>query len=207
MLQYFYQATPIDAITRLNIGSRPARRHATAKITDLRAIPWVFAWAQSRVALPGGYGLGAALDAWAGDDPDRWQMLSDMVARWPFFRTVIDNAQMSLRKGDPHIAQAYSTLADEETRAAVLPALQAEFARTEAAILRLTHQSDLLENERWLRRSIQLRNPYIDPLNYVQVAVLCRLAGSCDANADPETLAGILALTVNGIAAGLRNTG
>jgi phosphoenolpyruvate carboxylase len=92
-------------------------------------------------------------------------------------------------------------------RAAVLTALQAEFARTEAAILRLTHQSDLLENERWLRRSIQLRNPYIDPLNYVQVAVLCRLAGSCDANADPETLAGILALTVNGIAAGLRNTG
>jgi phosphoenolpyruvate carboxylase len=167
----------------------------------------VFAWAQSRVALPGWYGLGAALASWAGDKAPRWTLLAQMYAHWPFFRTVIDNAQMSLRKGDLHIAQVYATLADPPVRDAVFPDLRREFERTEAAILRLTRQQDLLENERWLQRSIQLRNPYIDPLSYIQVAMLCRLNGDCETDADLRDLEEVVLLTVNGIAAGLRNTG
>ena len=207
MLDYFRQATPIEAISHLNIGSRPARRRATQGITDLRAIPWVFAWSQSRVALPGWYGLGAALETWAGDDAGRWELLTGMYVQWPFFRTVIDNAQMSLRKGDLHIAQVYAGLADPPTREVVYPILRGEFERTEACILRLTHQDYLLENEHWLQRAIQLRNPYIDPLNYIQVAELCRLNGNCETDAERSELEEVLLLTVNGIAAGLRNTG
>ena len=207
VLDYFRQATPIEAISHLNIGSRPARRRATQGITDLRAIPWVFAWSQSRVALPGWYGLGAALETWAGEDVGRWELLTGMYAQWPFFRTVIDNAQMSLRKGDLHIAQVYAGLADPPTREVVYPILRGEFERTEACILRLTHQKYLLENEHWLQRAIQLRNPYIDPLNYIQVAELCRLNGNCETDAERGELEEVLLLTVNGIAAGLRNTG
>jgi phosphoenolpyruvate carboxylase len=207
LLDYFHQATPIAAISQLNIGSRPARRRETQGISDLRAIPWVFAWAQSRVALPGWYGLGAALASWAGDEAPRWALLAQMYAQWPFFHTVIDNAQMSLRKGDLHIAEVYATLADPPVRDAVYPELHREFERTELAILRLTRQKDLLENERWLQRSIQLRNPYIDPLNYIQVAMLCRLNGGCATDADTRDLEEVVLLTVNGIAAGLRNTG
>lgn len=207
LLPYFEQTTPIEAISRLNIGSRPARRRASGRIVDLRAIPWVFAWAQSRVALPGWFGLGTALESWAGDAAARWDSLRQMYDGWPFFRTIVDNAQMSLRKGDLEIAEIYAGLADPATREAVFPVLRDEFLRTEHTILRLTGQSDLLENERWLRRSIQLRNPYVDPLNYIQVAIMCRLDGDCESDDDRQDLEEIMSLTVNGIAAGLRNTG
>ncbi len=205
LLRYFQDATPIDAIGRLNIGSRPARRRATARIDDLRAIPWVFAWLQSRAGLPGWYGLGAALTAWAGEDAGRWAELAEMYREWPFFRALIDNAQLSLRQADLSIAEVYASLADAETRAAVFPVLQAEYRRAEAAILRLTGQGDLLEDEPWLRRSIQLRNPYIDPMNYLQVVLLRRWrdAGGVEA----EALREAVLLSVNGVAAGLRNTG
>ncbi len=205
LLRYFQDATPIDAIGRLNIGSRPARRRATANIDDLRAIPWVFAWAQSRAGLPGWYGLGTALTAWAGEDAGRWAELAEMYRGWPFFRALIDNAQLSLRQADLPIAELYASLADEETRAEVFPALQAEYRRTEAAILRLTGQGDLLEAEPWLRRSILLRNPYIDPMNYLQVTLLRRWrdAGGVEADALREAVL----LSVNGVAAGLRVTG
>jgi phosphoenolpyruvate carboxylase len=207
LLRYFRQTTPIEAISRMNMGSRPARRRATEKIGDLRAIPWVFAWAQCRVALPGWFGIGAALGSWAGEDAARWDLLAEMHRGWPFFRTVVDNAQMSLRKGDIQIARVYAGLADPELRSVVFPALLDEFMQTEASILRLTGQADLLENERWLRRSIQLRNPYIDPLNYVQAALLCRIHGGCASEDDEAALNEALLLTINGIAAGLRNTG
>ncbi len=207
LLDYFYQATPIEAISHLNIGSRPARRRASRGIGDLRAIPWVFAWAQSRVALPGWYGLGIALETWSGQDVTRWALLTGMYRGWPFFQTVIDNAQMSLRKGDLHIAQVYAGLADPPTREVIYPILRGEFERTEACILRLTQQEYLLEREHWLQRAIQLRNPYIDPLNYIQVAELCRLNGNCETDAERSELEEVLLLTVNGIAAGLRNTG
>jgi phosphoenolpyruvate carboxylase len=207
--QYFAQATPIDAISRLNIGSRPARRKAgpgaIIEIAELRAIPWVFAWAQSRAGLPGWYGLGSGLEGYAGANEELWDELRSMYRDWPFFRTLIDNAQLSMRQADMGIAEMYSTLADDETRRAVWPRLQAEYRRTERCILRLTRQSDLLENEPWLRRSIQLRNPYIDPMNYLQVALLRRWREAQGAEAD--ALREAVLLSVNGVAAGLRNTG
>ncbi len=205
LLRYFQDATPIDAIGRLNIGSRPARRRATASIDDLRAIPWVFAWAQSRAGLPGWYGLGTALVVWAADEAGRWAQLTEMYQGWPFFKALIDNAQLSLRQADLPIAGVYASLADAQTRAAVYPALQAEYRRAEAAILRITGRGDLLEDEPWLQRSIQLRNPYIDPMNYLQVALLRRWrdAGGVEA----EALREAVLLSVNGVAAGLRNTG
>ncbi len=205
LLRYFEEATPISFISRLNIGSRPARRKASLRIEDLRAIPWVFAWMQSRAVLPGWFALGAALTQWAGADDSRWQLLSAMYREWAFFRTMIDNAQMSMRKADMVIAEVYSRLADDETRGVVFPALIGEFNCTEQAILRITGQRDLLDNEPWLQASIKVRNPYIDPMNYIQVALLRRLRTADQAEA--EALYDAILLSVNGIAAGLRNTG
>jgi phosphoenolpyruvate carboxylase len=205
LVRYFYDTTPIDELDRLNIGSRPARRQAGRSLDDLRAIPWVFAWMQCRVTLPGWYGLGTAFTAWAEEEA-RWSTLGAMYREWPFFRTMIDNAQMSMRKADPLIAEIYSRLTDEDTRREVWPRLRDEFTRTERAILRLTGQQDLLDNERWVQRAIRVRNPYIDPMNYVQVALLGRLrqAGGDD---DVAALRAALLVSINGIAAGLRNTG
>ncbi len=205
-LRYFQTATPISAIAHLNIGSRPARRRASESIEDLRAIPWVFAWTQSRVTLPGWYGLGLALSGWAGEDEARWRRLGALHRDWPFFRTLVDNAQMSLRKADLRVAGLYASLADPDTREAVLPVLTAEFERTERAILRLTGQTDLLDGEPWLQRAIRVRNPYIDPMNEIQVALLRRLRADPDGH-DSAALRAVVLLSVNGIAAGLRNTG
>jgi phosphoenolpyruvate carboxylase len=203
---YFQTATPIAEIGRLNIASRPARRQATDRIEDLRAIPWSFAWTQTRVNLPGWYGLGTALQDWADNDAERWQELRDMYQGWPFFRAMIDNAQMALRKADMPIASLYTRLAPPEIAAVIFPRLQAEYDRTVAAVLRLTEQTDLLDNEPWLQRSIRLRNPYVDPLNYAQVALLRRLRAGGETDPD-EALQRTVWMTINGIAAGLRNTG
>ncbi len=205
LLSYFQAATPINDIGRLNIGSRPARRRATESINDLRAIPWVFAWTQSRTELPGWYGLGAACTAWARADEERWALLATMYREWPFFRTMIDNAQVSMGKADMCIAGVYAGLADCDTCAAVFPGIEAEFVRTEAAILRLTGQRALLDQAPWLQRAIRLRNPYIDPMNYIQVALLRRLRAASGNEA--EALHLVMLLSVNGIAGGLRSTG
>ncbi len=205
-LRYFQQATPIGAIGHLNLGSRPARRRAGEGIEDLRAIPWVFAWTQSRVTLPGWLGLGSALATWAGVDESRWRHLQALYREWPFFASTLDNAQMSLRKADLTIAALYSRLAEAPVRDAVFPALRDEYRRTERAILRATGQNELLDNEPWLQRSIRVRNPYIDPMNEVQAALLGRLQAAPEGPAAAELRAAVL-LSVNGIAAGLRNTG
>jgi phosphoenolpyruvate carboxylase len=204
-VQYFYQATPIDAISRLNIGSRPAKRKAGGSISDLRAIPWVFAWAQSRAGLPGWYGLGSGLEGYVSGNAGRLEQLREMYERSPFFHTLIDNAQLSMRQADMGIAEVYSSLAEDDVRAAVFPAILEEYRRTEACILKLTGQTDLLDNESWLKRSIQLRNPYIDPMNDLQVALLRRWREAQGAEADAIREA--VLLSVNGVAAGLRNTG
>ncbi|HEX6737234.1 MAG TPA: phosphoenolpyruvate carboxylase [Vicinamibacteria bacterium] len=205
-LRYFRQATPLDAISQLNIGSRPARRGGGDSIEGLRAIPWVFAWTQSRVTLPGWYGLGAAFGTWAGDDPARWDLLATMYREWPFFSTLIDNSQMSMRKADVLIAEVYAGLADPDVRQQVFTAIRDEYHRTEAAILRLTQQEELMDREPWMKRSIRVRNPYIDPMNYTQVALLRRLRALGD-GPEAEALREAVLLSVNGIAAGLRNTG
>jgi phosphoenolpyruvate carboxylase len=166
----FHQPTPDEVavaredlreeiVSLLTIGSRPARRRATNRINDLRAIPWVFAWTQSRAELPGWYVLGTALKAWAGEQEPRWALLRTMYREWPFFKAVIDNAQVSMGKADMPIAEVYSGLADCEARVKVFPVMVLEFNRTTAAILRLTEQQESLGQEPWLQRAIRLRNP------------------------------------------------
>ncbi len=206
LVRYLHAATPLEEIGRLNIGSRPSRRASSGGLAELRAIPWVFAWTQSRVTLPAWFGLGGALVGWAGRDEERWALLGTMYREWAFFRTIVDNAQLALREADMLIARVYATLAEPADREAVFPRIEQEYRRSEAALRRLTGQQDLLDASPWLQRSIRVRNPYIDPMNYVQVALLRRL------HAQPgeplaEELRDTVRLTVNGIAAGLRNTG
>ena len=158
------------------------------------------------MVLPAWYGLGSAIHAWAGSDDARWNDLASAYRDWPFFRTLVDNAQLSLRKADMLIAEVYAALAAPEDRAEVFPRIRAEFGRTEEAIRRLTGQNELLDHEPWLQRSIRVRNPYIDPMNYVQVALLKRLRAAPE-GPEAEALREAVLLSVNGIAAGLRNTG
>ncbi|MBX3011802.1 MAG: phosphoenolpyruvate carboxylase [Caldilineaceae bacterium] len=215
-LQYFYQTTPISHVDILNIGSRPSRRKSTASISDLRAIPWVFAWTQSRVNLTSWYGVGTALQQWltsataeqtaAPVDEARLLILREMYSTWPFFSTVLDNVQVGLDKADITIARLYASLADPELQATIFADLEAEFNRTKQVILQITQQSNLLDNETWLQRSIRLRNPYVDPMNYIQVELLRRLRGTPPA-AEKERLQAAISLSVNGIAAGLQNVG
>jgi phosphoenolpyruvate carboxylase len=206
-VRYFHQATPIDFIDQLNIGSRPSRRKATESIFDLRAIPWVFAWTQTRVALPSWYGLGSALQGWLEEHPeDGLATLQEIYRQWPFFRTVLDNAQAGLARADLPIASLYASLAEEAIRHDIFPDIEAEFERSLHAVLAVTGATELLEKEEWLQRSIRLRNPYVDPLNYVQVALLEKLRGETDKDAAARLREGI-SLSVNGIAAGLQNTG
>ncbi|HSB60136.1 MAG TPA: phosphoenolpyruvate carboxylase, partial [Vicinamibacteria bacterium] len=206
LMPYFRAATPAEEIGRLNLGSRPAFRGAMPSFANLRAIPWVFAWTQSRVTVPGWYGFGSALLAWAREDAARWETLATMYREWPFFSTLVDNSQVSLRKADMLIADVYSGLADPRARAAVFPLLRGEHERTQDALCRLTGQRDLLEQQPWLQRSIRVRNPYIDPMNYAQVALLRRLRAKPE-GPEAGALREAVLLSVNGIAAGLRNTG
>ena len=207
-IRFFHQATPIDHIDQLNIGSRPSRRKSTESIADLRAIPWVFAWTQSRVNLPSWYGVGSAVKQWlaAGDQAARMAQLQEMYTTWPFFRTVIDNVQMGLAKADIAIASLYAQLTDAATRDLIYADLAAEFDRSVRAVLEIAQAPELLEKEPVLRRSIKVRNPYVDPLNYIQVALLQRLAEVQDGATAQQLRAAVL-LSVNGIAAGLQNTG
>lgn len=206
LARYLHAATPLDQIERLNIGSRPSRRPGTGAVTELRAVPWVFAWTQSRVTLPGWFGIGSAVDTWAGGDAARRDVLATIYREWPFFRTMIDNSQVSMRKADMLIAEVYASLAEPADRDLVFTRVRDEFARTEDAICRMTGQRALLDAAPWLQRSIRMRNPYIDPMNYIQVALLRRLR-SGDAPDEIAALRETVLLSVNGIAAGLRNTG
>jgi phosphoenolpyruvate carboxylase len=203
-LDYWRAATPIEEISRLRLGSRPtARRGGGLTRQDVRAIPWVFSWMQSRFNLPGWYGLGRALE---GGDAGA---LGEMYAGWPFFRALLDNAEMSLLKADMGIAALYSDLApDRADAAAIFARIETEHARTREHILRVTGHAELMEADPVIQRSVQLRNPYVDPLNYLQVEMLRRLRALDDPEGpDAEPIREVIVLTVNGIAAGLRNTG
>jgi phosphoenolpyruvate carboxylase len=207
-IKYFHDTTPIELIGALNIGSRPARRKATQDISDLRAIPWVFSWTQSRVNLPAWYGVGSAIEQWVGtkQDTNRLAQLQEMYDEWPFFRTIIDNVQMGLAKADFEIAALYASLTDDATRRAVFDDLSAEYERTLQSVLSIVRAPDLLEREPVLRRSIKVRNPYVDPINYVQVALIRRMRDEADSELAQQLRTAVL-LSVNGIAAGLQNSG
>jgi phosphoenolpyruvate carboxylase len=219
-LKYFHETTPLEHISQLNIGSRPTKRKSSPALADLRAIPWVFSWTQSRVNLPSWYGVGTALASWVegadgangeAEKASRLAELTEMYQNWPFFRTVLDNVQMGLLKGDMAIASLYAELTDEETRAEVFTDLQEEYECTKGMVLAVTGYAELLENESWLQRSIKLRNPYVDPMNYIQVAALEQLREQPDGpTADTsraEALREAVLLSMNGVAAGLQNTG
>jgi phosphoenolpyruvate carboxylase len=197
---YFRQSTPLGEIADLKIGSRPASRTPSSRIEDLRAIPWVFSWSQSRVMLPGWYGFGAA----AGVGPDRLTTLARVHEASPFFRSVVSNLEMVLAKSSLDIAARYAELVDDKGLVArVFPRIEAEWRASRDAVLAITGQTALLENNPRLAESIRLRLPYIDPLNVLQVELLRRhRAGENDA-----LIGQGIHMSINGVAAGLRNSG
>jgi phosphoenolpyruvate carboxylase len=207
---YFQQATPLAEIGQLPIASRPARRQAGFDLESLRAIPWVFSWMQSRHTLPGWYGLGTALASYGASAPGL-ETLREMYERWPFFRSTLDNAQMILAKADIHVAGLYAGLvADRGVADVVWPRIRSEYERTVGWVLRVAGHDRLLDDMPVLQRSIRLRNPYVDPLSYIQVALLSRLRELPETDgggAERERLLHTVFLSINGIAAGLQNTG
>jgi len=204
-LEYFRRATPIEEIVQLKIGSRPSKRSASASVDQLRAIPWVFSWMQCRHTLPGWYGLGAALGEFLEQGPENLETLREMYRQWPFWRTLVDNTQMILAKADMTIARLYADLVDDADLAdRVYGRIAAEHARAADATCRIAGRAELLEQMPILRRSIEGRNPYVDPLSFIQLALLRRLrAGE---GPREETLTAVLE-SINGVAAGLKNTG
>ncbi len=202
---FFWESTPISEIAQLNIGSRPASRKGGRAITDLRAIPWVFSWSQCRLMLPGWYGFGSAVHAFrkVHGDPGL-ALLQDMYNHWPYFQSLVSNMDMVLAKVDLAIASRYADLVgDTALRDRIFARLQDEFEAALESLKAITGHQDLLEDNPTLRRSIQHRFPYLDPLNHLQVELLRRYRAG---DADDRTTRGIL-LTINGIAAGLRNSG
>jgi phosphoenolpyruvate carboxylase len=204
-LEYFKQSTVISEIASLNIGSRPASRKADWTIEDLRAIPWVFSWAQSRVMLPGWYGFGTAVAELRKSLSESEQLdLQDMATQWPFFNTMLSTLNMVLAKADMAIASRYAAMVEDAAlRDKVFGRIAAEHARAVGGLLWLTGQKELLADNPLLKRSIEARFPYVDPLNHVQVELLRRhRQGELD-----ERVARGIHLSINGIATGLRNSG
>jgi phosphoenolpyruvate carboxylase len=204
---YFWQATPIDLIEHLRLGSRPSRRAATADIRQLRAIPWVFSWTQSRHMISAWYGVGAALRDFSDQTPGGLDQLRKMYRRWPFFRTLLDNAEVSLAKTDLGIARQYAALVESaEVRKKIFGLIEDEYARSIEMVLAVNERKQLLENQPTLAQSIRLRNPYVDPLNYLQIRFL-RVWRQASDTQRTEQLRRLLALTVKGVAAGMKSTG
>jgi len=211
---FFGSATPIDLIPGLGLGSRPSSRpggrqaHEAQDIDSLRAIPWVFAWSQSRANLPGWYGLGTALEAvTARGGQEIVAHLGRLYARWPFFASVIDNAELSLAKADLGTFRRYADLASGDEATAIRGMIEAEYARSVRLLVLVTGRDRLVAGQPTLARSIELRNPYIDALSAVQVELLGRLRRD-DLPPDEATrIRNVVGATINGIAAGLQNTG
>jgi phosphoenolpyruvate carboxylase len=214
LYQYFQEATPVQEISRLNIASRPAWRRPAGTLQDLRVIPWVFAWVQSRHYLPGWYGLGTAFSEFlATDGEEGLALLQRMYKEWPFFTRLIENAQMTMCKADLGIAHRYASLVrDPAIRERIFDRIRAEYEVTREVLLRITGFRDLLDGDPALQRSLRLRNPYVDPLSYIQVSLLRRLRALQDAPGPAQAarvaaLREALHLTINGIATAMRSTG
>ena len=206
--QYFWESTVISEISQLNIGSRPASRKKTTAIEDLRAIPWVFSWSQCRLMLPGWYGFGTAYQAFIAQRGEAGlALLQQMQRDWGFFRTLLSNMDMVLAKTDMALAERYAGLVkDAALREAIFPRLKAEWEATLGALLAITGQRELLEGNPMLMRSLRNRSPYFDPLNHLQVELLRRYRAGPPWSDDKRVRSGIH-LTINGVAAGLRNSG
>lgn len=207
-LTFFKESTPLPEVGELNIGSRPSKRKNSDKFEDLRAIPWVFAWTQSRYLFPAWYAAGTALQQFYNNEPEKMEELRHMYENFSFFRSLIDNLQMALAKADLGIAKEYSGMIKDETiRERIFSCIEKEYHLTSTLILEITKQKEILDNVPVIQESIRLRNPYVDPLSYMQVDLLSELRALREQGKDdPELLREVL-LTINGIASGLRNTG
>jgi phosphoenolpyruvate carboxylase len=209
VITYFEQSSPVGELENAKIGSRPARRNASPKISDLRAIPWVFGWTQSRLLVPAWFGVGHAFTQYLDgpnrpDGPARLALLQTMAREFPLFIDLLRNVEMALGKADLATARLYSSLVeDAELRERVYTMLEAEFHRTVRAVLAVTGQAELLQTNQVLAHSIKLRNPYVDPMHLIQVDMLRRKR----AGEDTPAVNRVIAATINGISAGLRNTG
>ena len=204
-ITYFLEATPIKEIPNLNIGSRPAARKNTTSIGDLRAIPWVFSWSQCRLMLPGWYGFGTAIAEYLAESGDEGKaLLRELYADWPFLQVTISNMEMVLAKSDITIAERYSELVQDQAIAGrIFGRIKAEWQRSVDAVLAITQHEQLLGDNPSLARSLDNRLPYLDPLNHLQVELLKRIR----AGDDSEELRHAVHLTINGVSAGLRNSG
>ena len=208
-LDYFYEATPVNEIALLNIGSRPSHRKKTDRSkTSVRAIAWVFGWAQSRHTLPAWYGIGSALETWRQNDPTRTALLHRMYEEWPFFRSMLSNTQMALFKAEPHIAKEYSELCpDPNVGDAIYSMFLDEFKRTVSQVLQISGLHGLLEETPSLALSLVRRDPYLDPLNHIQITLLKRFRDESLSDEERELWLNPLLRSINAIAAGMRNTG
>jgi phosphoenolpyruvate carboxylase len=203
-VRFFEAVTPVEEISRLRLGSRPARRANTAGIDDLRAIPWVFSWTQSRIVLPAWLGLGTALRR--ARERHGVELLREMEREWPFFTSLLSNAEMACAKADMGIAQRYVELWDDaDARERIWRRLAEEFALTANELIAIRDKRRLLDSEPVLQASIDRRNPFVDPLSFVQIELLRRVRQGH--GEIPEELERVSLLTINGIASGLRNTG
>ncbi len=208
VLEYFEQATPVNELEHARIGSRPARRTANRALDDLRAIPWVFGWMQSRHAVPAWFGVGCAIERFAGRGGGHAELLREMMRGFPLFASLVRSVEIAMAKADFAIARLYADLVTGAAlRDRVFEMLRQEFERTRRTILNVTGQQELLEKNPVILRSVRLRNPYVDPLSLIQVDLLRRKrAGPADPSLDPA-LDYAIGATMNGIAAGLHNTG
>ncbi|MDG0813828.1 phosphoenolpyruvate carboxylase [Cohnella rhizosphaerae] len=207
-MTFFKESTPLSEVGELNIGSRPSKRKNSERFEDLRAIPWVFAWTQSRYLLPAWYAAGTAFEKYVAGDPAKLETLRRMYREYSFFATLVDNLQMALAKADLLIARQYADMIkDDEIRTRIFTLVQEEYDLTKRILLEITGQEEILDNVPVIQESIRLRNPYVDPLSYLQVQLLSELRQRRDEGEDDTELLREVLLTINGIAAGLRNTG
>jgi phosphoenolpyruvate carboxylase len=210
-IDYFYAATPVDEIGFLNIGSRPSHRKQTDRSKySVRAIPWTFGWGQSRHTLPGWYSIGSALEVWCENDPERLAMLRTMYQQWPFFRSLLSNSQMSLYKADMNIAREYALLCpDPLIVETVYGLIRDEYQRTLKQLLAVADMQVLLEDNPPLALSLERRNPYLDPINHIQITLLKRYRQALAKGETEEAQRWLnpLLRSINALAAGMRNTG
>ncbi|MFD3271739.1 phosphoenolpyruvate carboxylase [Paenibacillus dendritiformis] len=207
-LTYFKESTPLPEVGELNIGSRPSKRKNSDRFEDLRAIPWVFAWTQSRYLLPAWYAAGTGLQSFYQGKEENLAVMRDMYRHYSFFQSMIDSLQMALAKADLVIAKEYSGMVkDDAVRERIFSLIEEEYKLTSDLILKITGQQEILDNVPVIQESIRLRNPYVDPLSYMQVGLVSELRELREAGNDNPILLREVLLTINGIAAGLRNTG
>jgi len=210
-LDFYYQATPINILKITKIGSRPAARSANETFGQLRAIPWVFSWVQSRYIISAWYGVGHAFRKYMDENPDGLDVLRQMYKQWPFFASIIHNLQISLAKTDLYIAQLYSSIvSNDDLRKKIHETIEAEHQLAVECVLSISGQRDLLDYHKVLKGSIQVRNPYVDPLNYIQVRFMqekAKISHAVMSDTKRFKIDEILLLTVNGIASGMKSTG